>query len=71
MTIHNASRTRREQAPVTMMTFTTHVVDVDLEPLLREIDVTDGGEVIVALQMPSGRAKRVRIPASSLVHREW
>ena len=64
--LHNASRTTRDQVSATRMTFTTHVVDVDLALLLGDIDVADG-QVIIAIQTPSGRSKRVTLAPSFLV----
>lgn len=64
--LHNASRTKRDTAQVTTMTFTTHVVSVDLALLLGEIDVADG-QVVLDIQTPSGRSKRVQIPSHLLV----
>jgi hypothetical protein len=64
--LHNASRTKRDTASVTTMTFTTHVVSVDLEKLLGEIDVADG-QVVLEIRTPSGRSKRVQIPSNLLV----
>lgn len=66
MTIHNASRTQRDTAKVMTTTFTTHVVDIDLAALLGNIDVADG-QVILAIQTPSGRAKRITLGANFLV----
>lgn len=71
MTIHNASRTRRDNASVTTHTHTTHHVIVDVAHLLRDID--PGDEVVVVLETPSGRSKRVAIPANLLTPRaeDW
>lgn len=62
----NYKSTNRDTATVHTETFTTHVVEVDLTDLLGAIDVA-GGQVIVSIQTPSGRTKRVTIPAHLLV----
>jgi len=64
--LHAASRTKRDNVAVTRMTFTTHVVDVDLAHLLEDIDVLDGN-VIVEIRTPSGRSQRVTIRPNLLI----
>jgi hypothetical protein len=64
--LRNASRTQRDNVAVTRMTFTTHVVDVDLAALLEGIDVADG-PVVVELRTPSGRSQRVQIRPHLLI----
>lgn len=66
MTTKLHSRTKRDTAAVTRMTFTTHVVDIDVADLLGDIDVTDG-QVIVEIRTPSGRSKRVTLAPSFLI----
>lgn len=55
---------RREVSAETF-TRTTHIVSVDLADLLGQFDVTD--EVVLMIETPSGRAKRVAIGGNFLV----
>lgn len=55
---------RREVSAETF-TRTQHIVSVDLADLLGQFDPTD--EVILAIETPSGRAKRVTIGGNFLV----
>jgi hypothetical protein len=64
--LHNASRTKRDQVAATRMTFTTHVIDLSLEHLLEDIDVTDG-PVVLEIRTPSGRSQRVQIRPNLLI----
>jgi len=64
--LHNASRTKRDTASVTRMTFTTHVIDIELAHLLEDIDVTDG-PVVLEIRTPSGRSQRVQIRPHLLI----
>lgn len=57
--------TRRDTVSASTYTRTIHMVDVDLADLLGAFDVTD--EVILMVQTPSGRAKRVAIGGNFLV----
>jgi len=57
-------RDRRETASVETHTRTTHYVNVDLRDLLGRFDVTD--EVVLLVDTPSGRAKRVAVGGNFL-----
>jgi hypothetical protein len=56
---------RRQTVSAQTFTRTIHMVDVDLTDLLSGFGIED--EVVLMVQTPSGRAKRVAIPANLLV----
>jgi hypothetical protein len=60
-------RDRRDTVSVETHTRTTHYVNVDLAALLGQFDVTD--EVVLLLDTPSGRAKRVAVGGNFLAPR--
>lgn len=64
MTALKHDRNRRETASVETHTRTTHYVNVDLRDLLGRFDVTD--EVVLLVDTPSGRAKRVAVGGNFL-----
>lgn len=59
------SLNKRGSVSAEAMTYTTHVVQVDLADLLGQYDVTD--QVVVMITTPSGRSKRVTLAANFLV----
>jgi len=55
---------RRDKVSAETFTITTHHVQVDLAALLAQFDVTD--QVVLLIQTPSGRSKRVALNGSFL-----
>ena len=65
-------RNVQNTVPASTFTRTVHTVHVDLADLLRQYDVTD--EVVLMVETPSGRAKRVVIGGNFLApsrDEEW
>lgn len=58
---------KTDRVPVEATTYTTHVVDVDLASLLAGLGIGFSDTVVLAIQTPSGRAKRVTLNPSFLV----
>jgi len=63
--MQNIHGSKRTTADVSTITVTTHVLHVDLAAQLRGIDPLDS--VVLMIQTPSGREKRVAIGGNFLV----
>lgn len=59
-----STRAKRDTVSTETFTITTHHVEVNLEELLAQFDVTD--QVVLLVRTPSGRSKRVAIGGNFL-----
>lgn len=58
-------KSKRDTVSAETFTRTIHMVDVNLADLLSQFGIED--EVVLVIQTPSGRAKRVALSANFLV----
>ena len=61
------SQQKRATVDASAITYTTHVVHVDLSAMLAGLEVGFADNVVVTIACPSGRDKRVSINPSFLI----